>query len=98
VRVLSCRVPLSLWRVFPSSESGNELAGDILLGGFERIHVILCYEKVISAIKGRGIRQLLSEQASQIDELRNTRSKLLQSHDAQTPAADNNTLHVRSLE
>ncbi len=60
------------------------------------LYVYLCYEKVISAIKGRGIRQLLSEQASQIDELKITLSELLQSCDAQAPAADNNTLPVGS--
>jgi hypothetical protein len=58
------------------------------------LYVCLCYEKIISATRGRGIRQLLSEQATQIDELRKTLAELLRSQDAHAPAADNHTLHI----
>ena len=45
-------------------------------------YVYSCYEKVIGTIQGRGIRQLLSEQASRINELRTTLTELLRSLDA----------------
>ena len=45
-------------------------------------YVYACYEKVIGTTQGRGIRQLLSEQASRINELRTTLTKLLRNLDA----------------
>ena len=44
-------------------------------------YVYSCYEKVIGTIKGRGIRQLLSEHASRTAELRTTLTGLQRSLD-----------------
>lgn len=45
-------------------------------------YVYACYQKVIRTIQGRGIRQLLSEQAARIDELRPTLIELLGTPDS----------------
>lgn len=50
-------------------------------------YVSTCYEKVIGSITGRGIRQLLSEQAARIDELRTALTELLRTLETQTPSA-----------
>ena len=48
-------------------------------------YVYSCYERVINTIQGRGIRQLLSEQAARIDELRITLTGLQRILDVQNP-------------
>jgi len=50
-------------------------------------YVYACYKKIIGTIQGRGIRQLLSEQAARIDELRSALTELLRIVKAQTPSA-----------
>ncbi|MEJ7593423.1 MAG: hypothetical protein WKF77_17925 [Planctomycetaceae bacterium] len=61
-------------------------------------YVYSCYEKVIGTIQGRGIRQLLSEQAARIAELRTTLTELLRSLDALTPSAESRTPNIGSRE
>ena len=54
-------------------------------------YVYSCYEKIIGIIKGRGIRQLLSEHADRTAELRITLTGLQRRHDAPTPSNTQNT-------
>jgi hypothetical protein len=54
-------------------------------------YVYSCYEKVLSKIQGRGIRQLLSEQATPIRELRTSLTELLTDLDAPISSMETTT-------
>ncbi len=53
------------------------------------LYVYSCYEKIMRTITGRGIRQLLSEQAARIDEIRTTLTELLRSAETPIPSVGN---------
>ena len=61
-------------------------------------YIYSCYKKIIGTIQGRGIRQLLSEQATRIHELRTALAELLRIIKLQNPSAESVTPTTGSLE